>query len=208
MEKPGKERLVMTGVIRRGNDEHPFRLITEYPDKMRLEETGGQPSTLVFNGNGSGKSGGSLSQEDEDLIECLAFDSIDHLFSAEVKGVGLRSLGEHFRLDNGKTTGYGDGYYDIYVLSDMIDNGRSSYNRNRLYYINSDTLSLSQVAYDYEKSGVETHVEARLGNWRKENGQLIPHSITRFENGKQVIQFVITGVSIGPGAKDGAFDRP
>src|SRR5262249_28920396 len=108
LEKPGKERLILVGTLRRQNNSQaiPFRLFLEPPRRMRLEEQGARPRVSGFDGGEGWALGAALSDADQEIIETLVFDSADQFFLAQTQGFATRALGRRFRLDDGGTPNY------------------------------------------------------------------------------------------------------
>lgn len=212
LEKPGKERLIMSGTLTRiigsQTEAHLFRLTTQFPGLMRLEvQDSPGTSVIVFNGRDAAKSGGPINRDDEDLIETLVFDTIDHFFAGQMQGAALRTLGERFRLDDGTAADYTDGFYDIYEVIEETGVGSSVRQQTKLYYINSDTLLLERVRYQLDR-GAPDGVEVQIKNWRRSGDQLLPSSIARFENRQKTLELAVDAITIGPGLADGIFDKP
>jgi hypothetical protein len=213
VERPGKERLTLTGLISRPTvsktEQNPARLFLELPDKLRLEEqTGLQTQVTVFNGSsGQGvvKTGGAAEQEDEDLVESFVYDAADHFLNSRTRGRATRFPGSRFRADDGATADYKGPYYDLYELTELVQVGKEARRQTKLYYFNSDTLLLERVSYELSRTGAPVRVEVRYRNWQKISGQQIPGEITRLEKGGTVLKLSVTGAAIGPQANDGLF---
>lgn len=204
LEKPGRERLILVGALSRsGNENLPVRLILEYPDKLRLEETGG---VTVFNGSELRTSKSGLSQRDEDEVESLLFDSVEHFFNGRTNGLATRYLGSRFRMDNGTTPNYRGPFYDLYQVADRITLKRETSYQPKTYYLNSDSLLLERVRYQHRAT--RATIEVQLSNWQKIAGQYVPGRIVRVENGNAVMSLAITAAVIGPRLNDGIFSRP
>jgi hypothetical protein len=117
LEKPGKERLTVTGVLRLTADSQPRQVaaILEFPERLRLVVQNGPQSRLItFDGE---KTKGQAGVDELDLIETLAYDSAEHFFAAQLQGRATRFLGSRFRTDDGSTAGYGGPYFDIYKIA-------------------------------------------------------------------------------------------
>jgi hypothetical protein len=211
-ETQGKERLVLTGTLVRpdaDNQPHSYRLITQLGGKLRLEESvGGQLQVIVFNRGPALKAGGALTARDQEILETLAFDSVDHFLTGQMDGVALRFLGGRFRLDGGTNEDYTGPVYDVYQLSENVRVGAAEKNQVKLFLFNTNSLLLEKVQYDNGQSGASVTVDVELGNWTRVNGQLIPGSIARKENGQTVLALTVNSVAITAGADDGIFDRP
>jgi hypothetical protein len=204
LEKPGKERLILIGALRRAskkNENRPARLVLEFPDRLRLEE---QDGITVYN-NDFASSNGVLKKNERDEAESLLFDFVDHFFSSQMQGAATRFLGSRFRLDDGANPNYAGPFYEIYQVTDRIAVEKEVREQPKLYYFNSDTLLLERVRYQIERDGEPVEVEVLIGGWRKVNGQQIPGAITRTENGAPVLSLSITSAAVSGRQNDGIF---
>jgi len=211
LEKPGKERLMIIGSLTRQNaaSSTPFRLITELPNRLRLEEgVGPQQHVVGYDGEGEWSIGKDADNADREAIESLAFDTPDRLLFGQMEGLAYRYLGARFRLDDGTTKDYRDGFYDIYQVTDRIKIGSEIHERDKLFYVNSDTLLPERVRYQAMRAGATMDVEVINASWQKVNGQHVPSLITRLENGEPVLTLTVTSVAIGPRLPDGVFNNP
>jgi hypothetical protein len=203
LEKPGKERLVLIGTLSRTkNEQFPVRLILEHPDKLRLEEPGG---VTVFDGKSLKSSKNNFGKKEEDEIESLLSDSIEHFFAGQMIGQATLALGQRFRTDDGTTPDYRGPYYDIYKVEDSPTLQKELGRQTKLYYFNSDTLLLERVRY--EEKGSKTKVEVRFSNWQRVNGQLIAGKIDRLEDGEPFMSLTINTAAIGARTADGIFNK-
>jgi hypothetical protein len=209
MEKPGKERLVLTGTLSRAGDSQPspVSLILEFPNRLRLEEqSSGSRRVITFNNqDATDASGRALDRKDEDLVETLVYDSVEHFFAGQMQGAATRFLGPRFRLDDGTAVGYEGPSYDIYEVTEEIKVGQETRPQTKLYYFNSDTQLLEIVRYQLMRDGFETAIEVRLSDWREVQGQKLPSRIVRIENNAQVWSLSFTTTNIAPRADDGIF---
>jgi len=211
LEKPGKERLSLNGTLRRqGNPQAaPFRLFTELPNRMRLEEqVGGQWRVIGFDGNIGWALGSRFSDSDQEMIETLVFDSVDHFLFEQTQGFATRFLGSRFRTDDGKTANYRGPFYDVYQVNDRITVGPTTRNQSKLFHLNSDTLLLERIQYRISRAGTPVNIEVRIGGWRKIDNQQMPGTITRSENGVSALTLNIASAAIGPRVADGIFNKP
>ena len=210
LEKPGNERRVMIGTLRRQNDSQlmPFRLYLELPYHMRLEEQGAQPRVTGFDGSSGWALGSILSDADQNMIETLIFDSADHFFLGQTQGLANRALGSRFRLDDGTDANYAGPFYDIYQVMDRLGTGSTVRQQPKLFYFNSDTQLLERVRYRIERNGAAVNVETRITDWKRVNNQRVPCTITRLEDDKPALTITIASTVIGPRVADGAFNNP
>jgi hypothetical protein len=206
LEKPGKERLILNGVLSRAsnrNEGQPARLILESSDKMRLEEPG--RVSIYIHDFSSSTDGRSEAEQEE--IQSLLFDSADHFFFGQSQGFETRFLGERFRLDDGKSPNYTGPFYDVYQVNDQTVSQNEKRNQVKLFYLNSDTLLLERVVYRGKRGEQSPGIEVQITGWQRVNGQYLPGKIVRLEKGAPVVSFKITSAAIGPMADDGIF-RP
>lgn len=209
MERPGKERLVMAGSLTRGGDSQasPVRLIFEFPGRLRFEEqAGARNRVVIFDGRGGAAGGQAPGGADEELIQTLVYDSVEHFFAGQMRGVATRPLGPDFRAEGDILAG-GEGgpSYDVYEVTETVSAGGEAREQTRLYYFNSGTRLLEKIQYQLVRNGAEARVEVRLGGWHEVQGQMLPASVVRLENDSPVLTLSITSTSIAPRAADGIF---
>ncbi len=210
MEKPGKERITITGTIKRAGDAQalPMTLTLEFPDRLRLTvQDGVQQRVVTFNGQAAASVGNALTARERDFIETLAYDTAEHFFAAQTRGTAMRCLGQRFRSDDGSTPNYTGPYYDLYEVSDQIKTGTEARQQLKYFYLNSETLLLERVRYQTVRNGAPIEVETRLSNWQQTQGQQTPRHIVRLENGQPVLALTITALAISPRADDGSFGQ-
>ncbi|MCA1568251.1 MAG: hypothetical protein LC803_21925 [Acidobacteria bacterium] len=205
LEKPGKERLVMTGMLTRAADSSPtgFTLVREFPDRLRLEtQDGGQRHVSIYHGRAAGQ--GSRSSREADDIETLFFDTAERLFTAHAGGAAMRHLGDNFRLDGDASAL--DTSYSLYEITEDVNTGGAHpRQRTKIYALNSVTLLLERVRYETARDGETVRVEVRLGNWERRQGQMLPLRVERRENDAVIFSLDITSATVGPGLEDGTF---
>jgi hypothetical protein len=205
LEKPGKERLTITGELRSSDASQASEItaILEYPDRLRLVKNGAQSRSITFDGQVTKE---QPSSEELDLIESLTYDSAEHFFNAQMQGNAMRFLGSRFRTDDGSSPDYSGPYFDIYKIADRID-ASGEERASKLYYFNSDTLLLERVTYIISRNGSEINIETKLSDWRDEDGQKVACRIERLENGRSVFVLNIRSAQFGKRAEDGSFQQ-
>lgn len=216
LEKPGKERIVLSGAISRphlSGVENPFRLILELPNRLRLEEQeNGKAKVTVFDGNELRKIGEALKDSDKSEIYSLIYDSADQFFIGQSERPLPRFLGFGFKINNlGLGTSATD-THDVYQLSGLGNIGAlgninrdSNQHHYKLFHFNSKTLLLEGVTYQQSSNGAPVQVAVVLSNWRKVGDQQIPGLITRREDGKPVLLLKINSATINKKENDGIF---
>src|SRR5712691_5303480 len=89
IEKPGKERITITGTILRAGDAQalPVALTLEFPDRLRLTILDGlQQRVITFNGQTAASIDNPLTSSERDFIETLAYDTAEHFLAGQTKG--------------------------------------------------------------------------------------------------------------------------
>ena len=206
LEKPGKERLSVTGTLSRANDSKTeIVAVFEFPDRLRLTmQKGNQSRVITFDGEQT-KAGNPLDTEEQDLIETLMYGSAEHFFNTQMQGMATRFLGSRFRLDDGSSPNYDGPYYDVYKVSEQIRTSAEQRERLKLYYFNSETLLLERVSYEIYRNGSAIKVEERLRGWTKEQGQHVARRIERLENGESVFVLTVSTAGLSRRVDDGLF---
>jgi hypothetical protein len=204
LERPGKERLMLVGTLKLPSQASglPFQAVWELPGRLRIETAG-----RVLTANGQILTG-IVTHTDEALVETFLYDTAEHFFLGQSEGLGTRFLGPRFRLDDGTTADYRDGYYDVYEVIDAVRLGSQVRMQPKLYYVNSETLLLEWAAYQSNRDSSGTKVAVQFGNWRRGDGQSVPGRIVRLENGQAVFTVTVTSAITGPRQNDGLFGAP
>ncbi|MBS1813192.1 MAG: hypothetical protein JST84_33810 [Acidobacteria bacterium] len=211
-EKPGKERVTIVGIINdlASDDKTPSRLIFEFPDKLRLEkQKKDKVHITIFDGKTKFKLGDVLKKEEEDELESLALDSADHFLAGHMQGFTTRFFGARFRLDDGTVRDYKGPFYDIYQLTDQIPhNNNEKREQYKRYFINSDSQLIERITYQTKSNGKDVDVTVQYSGWQIVEGQQLPTTITRLENGKTTMILSISAASLSRRADDGIFTNP
>ena len=94
LEKSGKERLTVTGVLHVSADSQarPIAVTLEFPDRFRIVIQNGPLSRVITSDRVEQRAA-----DEPELIETLAYDSAEHFFSAQMQGNATRFLGARFR---------------------------------------------------------------------------------------------------------------
>ena len=208
LEKPGKERLRLTGTLARSTDSQAEEMaaVWEFPDRLRLTRQKGVHARVIrFDEDQTKAADNELDTAEQDLLETLVYGTADHFFATQVQGMATRFLGSRFRLDDGSSADYTGPYYDVYKVADSVKTSAEPREQLKLYYFNSDTLLLERVTYEITRNGSTVKVEERLGDWTREQGQQVARRIERFENGESVFVFTVRTAHFSPRADDGLF---
>ena len=207
LERPGRERLILTGSLTRANESQSasLHLIREFPARFRLtQQSGAQLRTVIFH-QGALETSGEADSFARALVETLELDTPEQFFSSRRQGAALRFLGSRARLDDGSTASYTGPFYDVYEATTTVRIGEQERRQTKLYYFNSDTLLLELVRYEADSNGSRVSVETRFGDWQQTDRQQVARLISRTENGQTVFTFTVTTASFAPRVADGAF---
>jgi hypothetical protein len=203
LERQGKERLVMAGILRHqnGTPDTPFNLILELPGRARLTlQHGASSRILVFNIENVQSPDNLENQSDRDMIETLVFDGAEHFLLGQLEGaMATRFLGERFHLDHGTESLF----YDVFEVVEQIRFKQGARQQKKIYCFNAGSHLLERIIYQGQSDNLAR--EVRLGDWQELAGQRIPCRIERWEGKATLWQFFIQTIAIGPRLNDGAF---
>lgn len=207
LQKPGKERLTLSGVLTLQDESQPvpFTAVLQFPDRLRMTlHSASKARVVTFDGNASLFTRKSVDALDQDLIELAVYDTAEHFFSAQVEGASTRFLGDRFRPDDGSDPNYSGPTYNVYQTTDQIHTSNTVRDQTKLYWFNSDTLLLERITYVIEAT--QAAVEVRI-DWRKVEGQQIPRLILCVKNGQPAAKLEISSATMSPGKEDGTFEE-
>jgi len=157
IEKPGRERLTLTGTLTRAKESQPKEVIAvfEFPDRLLLTiQDSIQTRVITFDGEQATAVGAPLDSAERDLIATLVYGTAEHFFTTQINGQATRFLGSRFRIDDGSSAEYENPYYDVYKVADQVSTSVDRRAQRKLYYFNSETLLLERVRYDVGRSRV------------------------------------------------------
>ena len=201
LERPGKERLILTGELQQSAESLPVQLVLEFPDRLRFVHSRGAGRTITFDGKETKARGSASDLNERDLVDSLVYDSADHFFISLTRGGAIRAAGSRFLSDEGT-------YTDVYELTDSVHGNSRQHLQTKSYHFNSDTLLLEKVRYFSEPDGAGIRVETRFAGWKTTDQQKIPTRVTRLENGALVWTLLIKSVELKSGSDDGIFNTP
>ncbi len=205
LDKPGKERITITGTLTRADDTQPLdvSIVLEYPDQLRATVgKGNQSRVMTFDHQRARGAGSAISSIERDLIEMLVYDSADHFFSTQIQRKATRFLGNRFRAEDASPD---NPAYDVYEVLDEINTSRQTRSQSKRYYFNSNTLLLEGVRYSIERNGSEIPVDIQLSDWQGTQGQAFPRRIVRLESNQPVLSLTISSMALSAKADDGIF---
>jgi hypothetical protein len=208
VQKPGQERLALTGTYTDSTGSHGIQITWELPNKTRIDITGGSPKSIVYDGQTTQSNAGSLSAADNDLLEGIADDRPETLlYGPKTSGLTMRLLGSRFRTDGGANKNYTGPYYDIFQSQAPVAGRTDSTRRTKLWYFDTLTGLLVKTEYTIQRNGTTVHVETAY-TWAKSGGQAVPGQIVRRENGVDVATVHVSTSQIVGAVTDGIFSKP
>lgn len=194
LAKRGKERLLSVGTMNRSGTSLPVTVECEFPNLLRVVT---QAGVLVsFNARQSG--GRDVSRHENALVESLFYDAAEYFFTAQMHGAATRFLGA--RVSGGDDASAP--FYDVYEVNEDSSDSPSPTKR---YFFNSETQLLAVVRYESENAGTRISVETRFGGWRKVNGEHVPGTIVRLENGQTVFSLTFNTTTVT--SRAGSFEQ-
>jgi hypothetical protein len=209
LQKPGKERVILTGTYTDASGTQPIRLVWELPGKLRVDLMGATPLTLISAGAGVLRKGGNAAIADDDLLESLRDDRPEiALFGGGGGHASWRFLGARFRTDDGTTPNYTGPLFDIYQIVSAAKGRSDKAIRWKLFIFDSISKLLARTQYVVERSGQDVAVETDWSSWTSTGGDPMPGQIFRLENGKPVMTINITAGQTAPTANDTIFVQP
>ena len=212
IQKPGGERLTITGTYRDANGAQPLRITWEAPSKLRVDFTGVNARTLIFDGKSASSSAGMPTSGDDDVFETLATDRPEAaLFGIYQQQMAWRFFGNRFRTDDGLSKQYSGPLYDIYQLTMLIPQRSDKAQRRKLFFFDSTTKLFLKSQYLTQHGNSTVNVEIAYLGWSTPIAAempLTPTQIVRRENGVDTITFIIASAQVLPAVNDGLFTQP
>ena len=153
--------------------------------------------------------GATQAGDDLGILESILNDSNEEFFLGQVRGAYSRLLGRGFRLDDGKSKVYTQPYYDVFEGLDPIQYAQNPRTlQTKVYLFNSATGLLELVRYKVKRNGVSVDIETRWTNWTKVQGQQVPQSVVRTEDGRPVFSMTVISAALAAKAPDNIFRKP
>jgi len=208
LQGPGNERLVMTGTIIRAATSGTFTLTSQIPNMIRLDVTeSGGTRTVGFDGAQSWVSAGAdLQASDADLLETVTYDMAEQLFLMFQEHSPVRTLGYNFGLSPNVGKKYVGPAYGVFVVPTSVRVTVPPRFQNKYYLLNAGTQLIDRVQYTNatDKTAVVVLVEA----WMQVQGNTVPKTIRRLENGIEVVNMTVNSATLMPGLVDTTFCVP
>lgn len=204
VQKPGKERVIMTGSLNRTGVVSTVQIILELPGLLRIDEQGGKGKSIVFD-LGSLKGASAVDDDDEGLAESIENDTAEVFLGKLGPGASVRRLGDRFKVKG--ETGFGS-EVDIYEVVSSVGVKRDKQTVTKRYMFDSNSGLLRRVVYLANQSGKSVAVQTVLSSYSNTGGYMLPGKIARVVNGSEVFAFTRSGAAVQAAAKDNAFAAP
>jgi hypothetical protein len=201
VQRPGKERLTLTGSLNQQGTISQIQIIRELPGLLRIDESGGKNKSLAFDGttlNGSS----ATDAGDEDLAETLESDTAESFLAKFGPGASVRRLGDRFKVKG--ETGFGS-QVDIYEVVSPVTLKRNKQTTMKRYMFDSGTGLLRRVVYAATQSGKVVLVQTLLSNYSFASGYPVPGRIARSVDGTEVFAFTLTSAVVAAATPDSTF---
>jgi hypothetical protein len=196
--KAGKERITISGFLTfeetRPQNAIPLRITWQYPLKVKIEQG---PSTWTVDIRNPQQKLPELKAA-SGLIRMLLEDTTEGFFGIEESEGYSHLLGTGFRLEAAKASDPGVDVIQI-IYPDAFQKGRDI---AKSYWFNGETKLLGLVGYT-DSSGATVNVI--FEDWRDIQGERIPFSIKRLENGNVTMNLTVSEATVTAGAEDGTF---
>jgi hypothetical protein len=195
LQKPGKERITMTGTLSHyggaGERSEPVRITLQPPLKMQLEKGGNS-----WNLDRSRLQPDALDDPQvAAAFQMLLEDSVEGFFTLQEGRIARRHLGSGFRLEGARES---DSSMDVLLLAyEDVLRGKGPVNKS--YWFDSGTKLLGVVAYTSPTGSV---VHSVVEDWRDVGEEKFPFRIERWEDSRLAMRLVLEAVSFSPRAMD------
>ena len=190
----GKEHMVLQGEFITPRTQSTVQVRRELSGKLLLEGFKPGGGYVSFDGD---RSYGAASAADYGLLETFGQDMAEGMFASQLGSGATRLLGRRFGPDPETHPDSTGPFFDIYEVTAAVPTRPGSVTRRKRYYFNSDTGLLHSTRYNDPETG-NTRVQTVFLNWKLVGGSAYPGRIERYEDGKPIFLFIVTGVSNGP----------
>jgi len=191
LQKPGKERVSLTGSLTTLAGTGSVQVTLENGGKLRIQGA----KDITFDATKPHQT--ALSQADDSLLQALVDDIPDTLMEYISHGLAFQVIGRGFRDGRG-------GLCDFYDISSPKKTD-ASLSRLKRYCFDSSTLLLRSVQYLESSAPGARLLETRFEDWRTINGQAVPARVVRLEGGLTVFTVQAQTVAVSARMNDTLF---
>ncbi len=188
-----REVSVMNGTLTIGTERQHIQIYRRQNDRGESVEVfiDGGPVTLSWSDtDGLRASDRAPSENERELIERLAFDSIDQFVLAQLRGASYRTVARNVMpAEAGGADNYSGPVWDIIRIDDPEeDPQKRPLSTWRLYYVNSQTGLIDKVVSEPRGERIETN----FSSWIEQAGEKLPTRITWTRSGQKIMEFRLT----------------
>lgn len=195
-----KSAVSLTGTLTDASGTRPVQITLQAPGYLRFQDSNNS-RVLTYDGTQWQNKNGKGGEDDSRIQESLLAHLPDSFLLQLANGGGLRRLGAHFRIDNGKTPNYSGPYWTLYAYSPAVRPGLAkgqALQQSYLIAIDEKTWLISEIRMITKTSPVSQQVtQTKFNNWFQQRDQWYPGEIARLENGKQVLKLTIQQAATG-----------
>jgi hypothetical protein len=207
MTSSDKAQLTIGGTITDSKGARPAQVSIQAPGYMIYREQQGH--AVGFDGSGLKTNSGSLGANDDAIAESLLAHFPDAVCLQVATGGTYRRIGSHFRADNSTSPHYSGPYWTLLAFSPKKRPGLAAgkaLQQELFIAVDENSGFISEVRV-VVGSGPKPQqmTQTQFSDWRQQGGQWYPGTITRFEDGKQVMSFQVQTVTVGAAGPAAAF---
>ncbi len=202
-----KAQITMSGTLTDSRGARAGQLTIQAPGYLSFRD--GQGRAVTFDGTGIKNKAGAADDADNAIAESLLAGFPDMVCLQVATGGSYRRIGSHFRPDGGAAKNYTGPYWTLLAFSPKARPGLAAgkaLQQDLFIAIDEQTGFIAEIRSVVNKAPKQQQVtQTQFSNWSKQDDQWFPGSITRYENGLQVLSFSTTGASVGLAASATVF---
>jgi hypothetical protein len=206
MTSADKALITLAGTTTDAAGSRTAQITIQAPGYLAYRETQGH--AVGFSGTAITANSGALSSGDEAIAESLLAHFPDAVCLQVATGGSYRRIGSHFRPDGGVGATYKGPYWTLLAFAPKQRPGLTAglaLQQQLFVAVDDQTGFISEVRVVVSAGKQQTVTQTQFTNWRQQGTQWYPATITRLENGKQVLTFVVQTVSVGVAGPTTAF---
>lgn len=196
MGKAENARVVYAGTLRDGRGARPVEIAIQTPGLVRIAEGGAGPRVTSFNGKRVYSSTGSVSTDQEKLLETVLADAPESIFMQLASGEAFRQIGGGHKITGAGAATAPPETVDVYQMFPRGAAVRAipSAAGTRFFAFGSSSMLLHYVSY---RNSTGNAVSSQFENWQTTGGERHPGRIRRLENGVETFSVEIQAIQVG-----------
>jgi hypothetical protein len=207
MTSAANAQVTLTGTVTDANGSRAATLVIQAPGLLSYRESGGR--AITFNGTSFQTKSGAPTSIDTPIEESLLANLPDAILLQARSGGGIRTIGRHFRNDDGRTQNYSGPYWTIIAFAPTARPGLTwgqPLQQEVFLAIDEQTWRLAEVRRAVQIApNTEQVTQTQFQNWTQYGNQWFPGKIVRLEAGRQTLQFAVNSAVAGTAAAVTAF---